>query len=295
MRGLKPIALILVLASPPGPSVSARSRFPRVPSAWWCRSRPAASPTSPRPGGGGAGAQLKNPVGVVNQDRRRPARWACSPWPRSKPTATLCCSRCRASPSSRGDKLSPSAASRWTSSLHRAHLRGSTVLVVRVESREDRQGFHRGRPEPVRQISYSSSGHLRTLHMAMELLSHAAQIKLRHVPYAARGPRSPRCWRSRGCARLRARVVLPQIKRASSACSQAGASRGVPALPRSRPSRSWVSGCGVLHLGRRNSAEGHPSPCWPGCARDWRRRRGRPRVQGGHGQAGDPDRLQAGG
>jgi tripartite-type tricarboxylate transporter receptor subunit TctC len=38
------------------------------------------------------------------------------------------------------------------------------------------------------QISYSSSGVYGTLHMAMELLSHAAGIKLRHVPYAGAGP-----------------------------------------------------------------------------------------------------------
>jgi tripartite-type tricarboxylate transporter receptor subunit TctC len=38
------------------------------------------------------------------------------------------------------------------------------------------------------QISFSSSGVYGTLHMAMELLSHAAGIKLRHVPYGGAGP-----------------------------------------------------------------------------------------------------------
>jgi len=38
------------------------------------------------------------------------------------------------------------------------------------------------------QISFSSSGVYGTLHMAMELLSHAAGVKLRHVPYAGAGP-----------------------------------------------------------------------------------------------------------
>src|SRR5919201_1831810 len=37
-------------------------------------------------------------------------------------------------------------------------------------------------------ISYSSSGVYGTLHMAMELLSHAANVKLRHVPHAGAGP-----------------------------------------------------------------------------------------------------------
>ena len=38
------------------------------------------------------------------------------------------------------------------------------------------------------QISYSSSGIYGTLHMAMELLAQAADIKLKHVPYAGGGP-----------------------------------------------------------------------------------------------------------
>ncbi len=38
------------------------------------------------------------------------------------------------------------------------------------------------------QISYSSSGIYGTLHMAMELLSQAADIKLRHVPHSGGGP-----------------------------------------------------------------------------------------------------------
>jgi tripartite-type tricarboxylate transporter receptor subunit TctC len=38
------------------------------------------------------------------------------------------------------------------------------------------------------QITFSSSGVYGTLHMAMELLSHAAGIRLRHVPYAGAGP-----------------------------------------------------------------------------------------------------------
>lgn len=38
------------------------------------------------------------------------------------------------------------------------------------------------------QISYASSGIYGTLHMAMELLSHAAGIKLRHIPAAGAGP-----------------------------------------------------------------------------------------------------------
>ena len=38
------------------------------------------------------------------------------------------------------------------------------------------------------EISFSSSGIYGTLHMATEMLSHAAGIKLRHIPYAGAGP-----------------------------------------------------------------------------------------------------------
>jgi tripartite-type tricarboxylate transporter receptor subunit TctC len=38
------------------------------------------------------------------------------------------------------------------------------------------------------EIAFSSSGIYGTLHMAMEMLAHAADIKLKHVPYAGAGP-----------------------------------------------------------------------------------------------------------
>ena len=64
-----------------------------------------------------------------------------------------------------------------------------TVLVVPADkpwkTAKDFIEDARNRPG---QISYSSSGIYGTLHMAMELLSHAAGIKLRHVPHAGAGP-----------------------------------------------------------------------------------------------------------
>ncbi len=64
-----------------------------------------------------------------------------------------------------------------------------TILVVRAESpwKTAREFIEDARKRP-EQISYSSSGIYGTLHMAMELLSHAAGIKLRHVPYQGAGP-----------------------------------------------------------------------------------------------------------
>ena len=64
-----------------------------------------------------------------------------------------------------------------------------TVLVVRSESPwKTAQDFIDDAKKRPGQISFSSSGVYGTLHMAMELLSHAAGIKLRHVPYAGGGP-----------------------------------------------------------------------------------------------------------
>lgn len=64
-----------------------------------------------------------------------------------------------------------------------------TILVVRAESpwNTAKEFIDDAKRRPG-EISYSSSGIYGTLHMAMELLSHAAGIKLRHVPHAGAGP-----------------------------------------------------------------------------------------------------------
>ena len=64
-----------------------------------------------------------------------------------------------------------------------------TILVVRAESpwKTAKEFIDDARKRPG-QISYSSSGVYGTLHMAMELLSQAAGIKLRHVPHTGAGP-----------------------------------------------------------------------------------------------------------
>jgi tripartite-type tricarboxylate transporter receptor subunit TctC len=64
-----------------------------------------------------------------------------------------------------------------------------TILVVGTESpwKTAREFIEDARRRPG-EIAFSSSGVYGTLHMAMELLSHAAGIKLRHVPYAGAGP-----------------------------------------------------------------------------------------------------------
>src|SRR5687768_9889967 len=64
-----------------------------------------------------------------------------------------------------------------------------TVLVVPADKpwKTAKDFIEDARKRP-NEISFSSSGVYGTLHMAMELLSHAAGIKLRHVPGAGAGP-----------------------------------------------------------------------------------------------------------
>jgi tripartite-type tricarboxylate transporter receptor subunit TctC len=64
-----------------------------------------------------------------------------------------------------------------------------TVLVVRAESpwKTAKEFIDDAKKRPG-QVSFSSSGIYGTLHMAMELLSHPAGIKLRHVPFGGAGP-----------------------------------------------------------------------------------------------------------
>jgi tripartite-type tricarboxylate transporter receptor subunit TctC len=64
-----------------------------------------------------------------------------------------------------------------------------TILVVPADKpwKTAREFIEDAKKRP-NQISFSSSGVYGTLHMAMELLQHAAGIKLRHVPGAGAGP-----------------------------------------------------------------------------------------------------------
>jgi tripartite-type tricarboxylate transporter receptor subunit TctC len=64
-----------------------------------------------------------------------------------------------------------------------------TVFVVRAERpwRSVKEFVEDAKKRP-EEISYSSSGVYGTLHMAMEMLMHAAGIKLKHVPYNGAGP-----------------------------------------------------------------------------------------------------------
>ena len=108
-----------------------------------------------------------------------------------------------------------------------------TILVVRAESpwKTAKEFIDDAKKRPG-QISFSSSGIYGTLHMAMELLSNAAGIKLRHVPYGGAGPALTALLGGHVDALASGpAVVLPQIKagklRALAGCGD----KRVAALP----------------------------------------------------------------
>jgi tripartite-type tricarboxylate transporter receptor subunit TctC len=108
-----------------------------------------------------------------------------------------------------------------------------TILVVRAESRwKTAQEFIEDARNRPGQISYSSSGIYGTLHMAMELLSHAAGIRLRHVPSAGAGPALTAILGGHVDALASGpAVILPQLKAGKLRALAGWGDRRVPALP----------------------------------------------------------------
>ena len=108
-----------------------------------------------------------------------------------------------------------------------------TILVVRAESPwKTAKDFIEDAKKRPNQISYSSSGIYGTLHMAMELLSHAAGIKLRHVPYNGAGPALTALLGGHVDALASGpSVVLPQIKAGKLRALAGWGDKRVVALP----------------------------------------------------------------
>src|SRR5215813_10228534 len=108
-----------------------------------------------------------------------------------------------------------------------------TILVVRAESpwKTAKEFIEDAKKRPG-QISYSSSGIYGTLHMAMELLSNAAAIKLRHVPYAGAGPALTALLGGHVDALASGpSVVIPQIKAGKLRALAGWGDKRVAALP----------------------------------------------------------------
>lgn len=108
-----------------------------------------------------------------------------------------------------------------------------TILVVRAESpwKTAKELIEDAKKRPG-QISFSSSGVYGTLHMAVELLSHAAGVKLRHVPYQGAGPALTAILGGHVDALASGpAVVLPHIKAGKLRPLAGWGDKRVPALP----------------------------------------------------------------
>jgi tripartite-type tricarboxylate transporter receptor subunit TctC len=108
-----------------------------------------------------------------------------------------------------------------------------TILVVPADKpwKTARDFIEDARARPG-QISYSSSGIYGTLHMAMELLSHAAGIKMRHIPAAGAGPALNAILGAHVDALASGpAVVLPHIKAGKLRALAGWGDRRVAALP----------------------------------------------------------------
>ena len=119
-----------------------------------------------------------------------------------------------------------------------------TILVVRAESpwKTAREFIDDARKRPG-QISYSSSGIYGTLHMAMELLSHAAGVKLRHVPHAGAGPALTAILGGHVDALASGpAVVLPHIKAGKLRALAGWGDKRVAALPPALREAEWSEG-----------------------------------------------------
>jgi tripartite-type tricarboxylate transporter receptor subunit TctC len=144
-----------------------------------------------RPVAAGMEKQLKNPVGVVNKTGAAGAvgmQFVAT----SKPDGyTLLLALSSISIIPEADKLFDRQPAFTVDQFAPVALVSAdpTILVVRAESpwKTAREFVDDAKKRPD-QITYSSSGVYGTLHMAMELLSDAAGIKLRHVPYQGAGP-----------------------------------------------------------------------------------------------------------
>jgi tripartite-type tricarboxylate transporter receptor subunit TctC len=108
-----------------------------------------------------------------------------------------------------------------------------TILVVRTESpwKTAKEFIEDAKKRPG-QISYSSSGIYGTLHMAMELLSDAAGIKMRHIPTTGAGPALTAILGGHVDALASGpAVVLPQIKSGKLRALAGWGDKRVAALP----------------------------------------------------------------
>jgi tripartite-type tricarboxylate transporter receptor subunit TctC len=230
------LAFAALVAGAPAPPAAAQERYPSRPITLVAPFPPGGvADLTARPVAAAMEKVLKQPVGVVNKTGAAGAvgmQFVAT----SKPDGyTLLLALSSISIIPEADKLFGRPPAYTVDQFAPVALISAdpTILVVRTESpwKTAKEFIEDAKKRP-NQISYSSSGIYGTLHMAMELLSHAAGIKLRHVPYAGAGPALTAILGGHVDALASGpSVVLPQIKAGKLRALAGWGDKRVAALP----------------------------------------------------------------
>ena len=184
--------LVLALVAAPVPLARAQDAFPSRPITIVAPFPPGGvADLTARPVAAAMEKVLKNPVGVVNKTGAAGAVGMQSVAVAKPDGYTLLLALSSISIIPEADKIFGRPPAFTVDQFAPIALISAdpTVLVVPADKPwKTAKDFIEDAKSRPGQISFSSSGVYGTLHMAMELLSHAAGIKLRHVPHAGAGP-----------------------------------------------------------------------------------------------------------
>jgi tripartite-type tricarboxylate transporter receptor subunit TctC len=189
MRPLALAALLLALAAPAAP---AQEAYPSRPITVVVPFPPGGqADLNARPIAAALERVLKNPVGVVNRAGAAGAVGMASVANARPDGYTLLLGLSSISIIPEADKLFERKPAYTTDQLAPVALLSAdpTVLVVPADRpwKSVKELVEDAKKRPG-QVSFSSSGVYGTLHMAMEMLMHAADVKLKHIPYNGAGP-----------------------------------------------------------------------------------------------------------
>jgi tripartite-type tricarboxylate transporter receptor subunit TctC len=189
MRPLALAALLLALAAPAAP---AQEAYPSRPITVVVPFPPGGqADLNARPIAAALERVLKNPVGVVNRAGAAGAVGMASVAGAKPDGYTLLLALSSISIIPEADKLFDRKPAYTTDQLAPVALLSAdpTVLVVPADRpwKSVKELVEDAKKRPG-QVSFSSSGVYGTLHMAMEMLMHAAGVKLKHIPYNGAGP-----------------------------------------------------------------------------------------------------------
>jgi tripartite-type tricarboxylate transporter receptor subunit TctC len=189
MRPLALAALLVVLAAP---ALPAQEAYPSRPITVVVPFPPGGqADLNARPIAAALEKVLKNPVGVVNRAGAAGAVGMASVASAKPDGYTLLLGLSSISIIPEADKLFDRKPAYTMDQLAPIALLSAdpTVLVVPADRpwKSVKELVEDAKKRPG-QVSFSSSGVYGTLHMAMEMLMHAAGVKLKHIPYNGAGP-----------------------------------------------------------------------------------------------------------